>query len=123
VDTGVECGSLVGLEYDALLAKLVVLGPDRRAAIERARRAAAEWVVIGVETNMPLLQAVLASKEFASGRYSTELIPRLPERKAPPIPDAAWIAAALALGASAEPGLLAHRSEPWDDSSAWRPGQ
>ena len=122
VDAGVEQGSPVGLEYDALLAKLVVLGPDRRAAIERARRAAADWVVIGVETNLPLLQAVLASKEFASGRYSTDLIPRLPERKAPPIPDAAWIAAALALGDPAEPGLAAHRAEPWDDSSAWRPG-
>ena len=46
----------------------IVRGPDRDAAIGRARRALSEWVVLGVETNMPLLAAVLDSPEFASGQ-------------------------------------------------------
>jgi acetyl/propionyl-CoA carboxylase alpha subunit len=123
VDAGVEEGSEVTLDYDALLAKLIVIAPDRRSAIDRARRALAEWIVIGVETNLPLLQSVVASKEFASGQYATDLISRLPERKASSIPDAAWIAAAMVLGEAGVSGGASRRSEPWDESSAWRPGQ
>ena len=70
VDAGVQEGSTIGLDYDPLLAKLVVSAGDRPAAIARARRALADWVVLGVETNAPLLDAVLASEEFASGRYA-----------------------------------------------------
>src|SRR5262249_61654425 len=97
VDAGVERGSAVGLEYDPLLAKLVVWAPDRESAIHRAQRALSEWVVLGVETNLPLLTEVLASEEFGSGRYATDLVGRLPRRD-PGVPDAAWIAAALASG-------------------------
>jgi acetyl/propionyl-CoA carboxylase alpha subunit len=123
VDAGVEEGSPVSLAYDPLLAKLIVLGPDRRAAIERARRALADWVILGVETNLPLLQSVLASKEFASGRYATDLISRLPERKTDSIPDAAWIGAALALSERGAAEVVQRRPEPWDETFSWRPGQ
>ena len=76
VDSGIERGSRVGLEFDPLLAKLVVFGPDRKAAIDRAMRALSDWVVLGVETNRPLLAEVLRSEEFRSGRYATDLIGR-----------------------------------------------
>jgi acetyl/propionyl-CoA carboxylase alpha subunit len=128
VDAGVAEGSVVGVEFDPLLAKLIVWGPDRDAAIGRARRALAEWVVLGVETNMPLLAAVLASPEFASGRYDTGLVARLPPgAAAPQPPEAAWIAAALAAsgpqpsahGAGAGASVL---PDPWDGLSGWRAG-
>jgi acetyl/propionyl-CoA carboxylase alpha subunit len=64
VDAGVEEGSFVGLDYDPLLAKLIVSAPDRASAIARARRALEDWVVLGVETNKALLSAVIDSKEF-----------------------------------------------------------
>ena len=57
VDAGVERGSRIGVDYDPLLAKLVVHAADRSAAIERALRALGEWVVLGVETNLPLLRS------------------------------------------------------------------
>ena len=124
VDAGVEKGSVVGVEYDPLLAKLVVSAPDRDAAIGRARRALSEWIVLGVETNLPLLQAVLSSEEFASGRYATDLVERLPSRPDAPAPDAAWIAAALAFssGGNADGEPAASVPDPWSDLPAWRVG-
>src|SRR5262249_1256207 len=74
VDAGVEEGSSIGVDYDPLLAKLVVVAPDRSAAVARARRALEDWIVLGVETNAPLLEAVLASAEFVSGNYATDLV-------------------------------------------------
>jgi acetyl/propionyl-CoA carboxylase alpha subunit len=128
VDAGVAEGSVVGVEFDPLLAKLIVWGSDRNAAIRRARRALAEWVVLGVQTNMPLLAAVLDSPEFVSGRYDTGLVGRLPQgAAAPEPPEAAWIAAALAAsgpqpsagGAGATASALA---DPWEGLPGWRAG-
>ncbi len=128
VDAGVAQGSVVGVEFDPLLAKLIVWGPDRDAAIRRARRALSEWVVLGVETNMPLLRAVLDSPEFASGNYDTGLVARLPPgAAAPEPPEAAWIAAALAAsgpqtpaaGTAASPSSL---PDPWEGLPGWRAG-
>jgi acetyl/propionyl-CoA carboxylase alpha subunit len=131
VDGGVEQGSRVGLDYDPLLAKLVVSAPDRAAAIERARRAVAEWVVLGVETNAELLIDVLDSGDFRSGRYSTDLIERLrrPDRETEP-PDVAWIAAAAALSEERPPSSASAAAapaiegppDPWDARTGWRPG-
>jgi acetyl/propionyl-CoA carboxylase alpha subunit len=129
VDAGVEEGSRVGVEYDPLLAKLTVSAESRDAAIARAKRALSEWIVLGVETNLPLLRAVLETSEFVSGRYATDLVERLPPRRRPDPPDAAWIAAALAssspaatAGAAASPAGPAAGSDPWDASGGWRPG-
>ncbi|HEY4229756.1 MAG TPA: ATP-grasp domain-containing protein, partial [Thermoanaerobaculia bacterium] len=125
VDSGVDRGSTVGVEYDPLLAKLIVWGPDREAAIGRARRALSEWVVLGVETNLPLLNEVLGSEAFASGRYSTDLVGRLP-RKHPSVGDAAWIAAALGSAVvsprGTKSGAAAEAPDPWSSSSlrSWR---
>ena len=122
VDAGIEEGSSVGLDYDPLLAKLVVSAPDRPSCISRARRALADWVILGVETNRPLLKAVLESREFESGRYATDLVSRLPAPAPPEVSDAAWIAAALGFS-ERKPGTEAWRlPEPWDAASGWRAG-
>jgi 3-methylcrotonyl-CoA carboxylase alpha subunit len=127
VDSGIERGSVVGVEYDPLLAKLIVWAPDRDAAIGRARRALAEWVVLGVQTNLALLRQVLSSDAFASGRYDTDLVGRLPRRELAAAPDAAWIAAALTAAAaptraaSAAAGAAA-ASDPWSELRGWRLG-
>ena len=128
VDAGVAEGSVVGVEFDPLLAKLIVWGPDRAAAIGRARRALAEWVVLGVETNMPLLAAVLDSPEFVSGKYDTGLVGRLPPgAAAPEPPEAAWTAAALAVSGPQAPAPGSGLStsavpDPWDGLAGWRAG-
>ena len=124
VDAGVERGAEVGVDYDPLLAKIIVSGENRGAAIARGRRALSELVVLGVQTNVPLLDAVLDSPEFSSGNYSTSLLIEAPALVRKPVPDAAWIAAALefesvsAAPAAPRPGF----ADPWDDVAGWRPG-
>jgi acetyl/propionyl-CoA carboxylase alpha subunit len=124
VDAGVEEGSVVGVDYDPLLAKLVVSASNRAAAIARARRALGEWIVLGVETNARLLDAVLASENFVSGAYSTDLIGELPPLGEPVPPDAAWIAAAVAPpGGGAAPAREPRGiDDPWGGYPSWRIG-
>jgi acetyl/propionyl-CoA carboxylase alpha subunit len=124
VDAGVAAGSTVGVAFDPLLAKLVVSAADRDAAIARARRALAEWVVLGVGTNRRLLSAVLTADSFRSGSYATDLVGSLVLPPAAP-PPAAWIAAARALSASAPAagaGAAPRGGDPWDGAAGWRAG-
>ncbi len=65
VDTGVEAGSVIGQNFDSLLAKLIVTGVDRRQAIERSRRALAEFEVDGLATVLPFHRAVVGDAAFA----------------------------------------------------------
>ena len=67
VDSGVGPGSDVPVHYDPLLAKLAVWGETRGAARQRALAALRRYVVLGVRTNLSLLQRVLAHPRFASG--------------------------------------------------------
>ena len=94
------------------------------AQIAFTRRALEDWVVLGVETNLRLLQAVLSSEEFASGGYATDLVSRLPAHDSAETSDAAWIAAALEFsrtGTGAGGGAVSP-GEPWDAGTGWRVG-
>ena len=64
VDSGVRAGSVVGGQFDSMLAKLIVTGATRREAIERARRALREYVVAGFPTVIPFHQAMLNNPAF-----------------------------------------------------------
>ncbi len=65
VDSGVESGSVIGQNFDSLLAKLIVTGADRQQALERSRRALAEFEIDGLATVLPFHQAVVADPAFA----------------------------------------------------------
>jgi acetyl-CoA carboxylase, biotin carboxylase subunit len=77
VDAGYGPGDTVTPFYDPLLAKLCVWGPDRPAALERARAAVANFVVEGPKCNLPFFTELLESPEFVSGEYDTGLIARM----------------------------------------------
>ena len=64
VDSGVRAGNVVGGQFDSMLAKLIVNGEDRDEAIQRARRALAEYDVEGLPTVIPFHQAVLNDPAF-----------------------------------------------------------
>jgi acetyl-CoA/propionyl-CoA carboxylase biotin carboxyl carrier protein len=66
LDSGVEQGSVVGQAFDSLLAKLIVTGRDRRQALERARRALAEFEVDGIATVLPFHRAVVDDPAFTA---------------------------------------------------------
>ncbi|WP_374986103.1 acetyl/propionyl/methylcrotonyl-CoA carboxylase subunit alpha [Streptomyces fradiae] len=65
LDAGVESGSVIGPAWDSLLAKLIVTGATRTQALERARRALAEFQVEGMATAIPFHRAVVADPAFA----------------------------------------------------------
>jgi acetyl-CoA/propionyl-CoA carboxylase biotin carboxyl carrier protein len=65
LDSGVVTGSVIGGGFDSMLAKLIVTGRDRKQAIERARRALAEFTVAGMPTVLPFHQAVVSDPAFA----------------------------------------------------------
>jgi acetyl-CoA carboxylase biotin carboxylase subunit len=74
VDTHVEAGTVVTPFYDSLLAKVIVAGPDRSAAVSRMRSALAEFDVDGVPTTIPFHRRVLAHPDFAAGRVHTRWV-------------------------------------------------
>ena len=67
VDAGVETGSVIGQNFDSLLAKLIVTGADRAQAVQRARRALAEFEVDGLATVIAFHRAVLDDPAFVPG--------------------------------------------------------
>jgi acetyl-CoA carboxylase biotin carboxylase subunit len=77
LDTHLYDGYEIPPYYDSLLAKLVVWGLTRDAAILRARTALAEMVIDGVVTNLPIHQALLRSEPFLEGRMTTNLLDRV----------------------------------------------
>jgi acetyl-CoA/propionyl-CoA carboxylase biotin carboxyl carrier protein len=64
VDSGVESGSVIGGQFDSMLAKLIVFGDSRTEALERSRRALAEFHVEGLATVIPFDRAVVADPAF-----------------------------------------------------------
>jgi len=67
-------GAEVSAHFDSMLTKLTCRGRDFPGAVERARRAVAEFRIRGVATNIPFLQAVLDDPDFRAGRLSTAFI-------------------------------------------------
>lgn len=72
VDSWVRPGTSVSQYYDNLMAKLVVWGSDREAAINRGRRALEEFNVVGVSTTIPAHLAVLDHDDFIDGEHHTK---------------------------------------------------
>lgn len=64
VDAGFKNGDTVGGNFDSLLAKLIVTGSTRQQAIERARRALAEFEIAGLATALPFHRAIVEDPAF-----------------------------------------------------------
>jgi acetyl-CoA/propionyl-CoA carboxylase biotin carboxyl carrier protein len=64
VDTGFRSGDSITGNFDSLLAKLIVTGATRGEAINRARRAIAEFRIEGMATALPFHKAILEDSAF-----------------------------------------------------------
>ena len=64
VDTGIEAGSVIGGNFDSLLAKVIVYGETRLEALERARRALDEMQVDGMATALPFHRLIVRDPAF-----------------------------------------------------------
>jgi acetyl/propionyl-CoA carboxylase alpha subunit len=99
-DGGVEAGNEVSLFYDPLLAKLVVWGETREAAITRMRRALRELVIVGLPTAQAFHLRVMDDPEFQRGEVDITYRDRAGRRLArvtPPDDYARAVAVAAAL--------------------------
>ncbi|BBL80486.1 biotin carboxylase [Rubrobacter xylanophilus] len=74
VDSHLYAGYRVPPHYDSLLAKLIVHGESREAAIRRGVRALDEFAVSGIETTLPLHLAILEDGEFRRGGVPTRFL-------------------------------------------------
>ncbi len=66
VDTGIEEGTVIGGNFDSLLAKVIITGESRQQALERARRALDEMVVDGMATALPFHRAIVRDPSFTA---------------------------------------------------------
>jgi acetyl-CoA carboxylase biotin carboxylase subunit len=74
VDTAQYAESVVPPYYDSLIAKLIVHGHDRAEAIAKMERALSQFVVLGIDTSIPLHQAIFADSAFRAGRFDTSFM-------------------------------------------------
>jgi 3-methylcrotonyl-CoA carboxylase alpha subunit len=132
VDSGVRQGDVVTPFYDPMIAKIIVWGEDRRAAIARLRRALAETAVLGPATNLGFLARLVAHPAFAAGETDTGFIERHRAALLPaphPAPDAALAAAALVRLAARQDRARAAATgsrdpfSPWAENDGWRLGE
>ena len=80
-DSGIESGSEIGVEFDPMIAKVIVHAPTRREAASRLARTLEQTRLQGLKTNRDFLVATLRTPEFLSGATTTDFIDKVrPER-------------------------------------------
>ncbi len=135
VDSALSDGSVVALEYDPMLAKVVAWGADRGQATERMIEALRNFRIAGVRTNIAFLLDVMRSVRFAEGAFTTTTIDEHYSAWKPTDTDAAALASAAAAilirrGVARSAGRAGggetgseRPPSPWDTLGAWRLGQ
>ncbi|MCP5327745.1 MAG: ATP-grasp domain-containing protein [Sinobacteraceae bacterium] len=132
IDAGVVEGGEVTPYYDPLLAKLIVHGADRVAALARLQQALVRCRIAGVASNLEFLRRLVATRSFVEADLDTALIEReraavLPGVVSPP--PSVWLAAAAAecrlgqlalVSGSAAMSAWQRWASPWDTQSGWR---
>ncbi len=121
VDSGIAAGTVVGSDYDPMLAKVVAHGPDRAAALTALDSALAGTAVLGVTTNVGFVRHLLAEPDVRAGRLDTALLDRVAGTyEAPPVPGLAVLAAAASVWLAA--WTAADPADPWSAPTGFRLG-
>jgi 3-methylcrotonyl-CoA carboxylase alpha subunit len=129
IETGVRQGDEVSLHYDPMIAKIVVWGEDRPAALRRLSAALGATQAVGFATNLAFLARVAAHPAYAAGEVDTGFIERHGRELMPP--QAAATDQVLALTGlavlqqrRADAVAQARRSKdphsPWHLTTGWR---
>ena len=122
VDSGVAEGFVVGSDYDPMLAKVIAHGSDRAEAVRRLDAALRDTVLLGLDTNVGFLRALLADDDVRAARLDTGLVGRR---------GTAWTTSELpadVLAATAAHAMLALEPagpvvDPFDVPGGWRVGE
>ena len=119
IDSGVREGDRIGSDYDPMIAKLIVHGPTREAALDRLTRALGEYEILGVRTNLGLLRRLAAQPAFRAGEVETGFIAAHPEVLEEDEAVSAEAIAAAVLASFSVPQGEGSRG-PWDALDSWR---
>jgi len=120
VDSGLARGTVVGSDYDPMLAKVIAHAEDRAAALRALDAALADTAVLGVTTNIEFLRFLLADPDVVEGRLDTGLLDRRsPDFRPAPPGDRELIAAAAVKWLRAWPDPV---DNLWAVPSGWRTG-
>jgi len=121
VDAGVAEGGVVGSAYDPMLAKVIVWAPTRDEALRGLHAALGDTVLLGLDTNIGFLRALLADPDVRAGRLDTGLVGRrIDALTAVDVPPDVLPAAAVHALAELEPsGPVV---DPFDVPGGWRVG-
>ncbi|MEL7534157.1 MAG: acetyl-CoA carboxylase biotin carboxylase subunit [Bacteroidota bacterium] len=123
VDDGFEEGMEIPINYDPMIAKLIVHAADRTTAIEKMIRAIDEYQVVGVQTTLDFCRFVMEHEAFTSGNFDTHFVKKYftPEVLDKELDETEQTLLALvaekALNGSVEISQGAHPHQP---KSAWR---
>ncbi len=74
VDSGVEEGQEVTINYDPMISKLCTVAPTRNQAINRMKRALQDYKISGCRTTIPFCEFVMNHEDFENGEYDTHFI-------------------------------------------------
>jgi len=129
IDSGVREGDAISPFYDPMIAKLIVWGTDRPAALARLSQALAEFRIVGLATNIAFLKRLVEGDAFANADLDTGLIERntstlFPPPTAAPLGALALAAAAL-MAAEKDAGAAAsanraNPADPFGNALGWR---
>ncbi|CAH0310425.1 acetyl/propionyl/methylcrotonyl-CoA carboxylase subunit alpha [Rhodococcoides fascians] len=121
VDSGLRPGTVVGSDYDPMLAKVIAHSDDRASALRKLDRALAETGVLGVVTNIDFARFLLADPDVIRGDLDTGLLDRRLEDFSPrDASESDLAAAAVFLWLRRWPSTDA--GDPWDRPTGWRIG-
>ncbi len=81
VDSEIYSGYKIPPFYDSMIAKLIVSGKSRNAALMRLRRALEEFVIDGIKTTIPLHQQIINEQEYIDGMYNIHWLENLLDKK------------------------------------------
>ncbi|QPC93995.1 acetyl/propionyl/methylcrotonyl-CoA carboxylase subunit alpha [Mesorhizobium sp. INR15] len=112
IETGVRAGDAISPFYDPMIAKLVVHGKDRQAALEALGTALSQTEIAGSTVNTAFLAALAGDPDFSAGDVDTGLIARHQQALTEVAPPGDATIAAAALAASGA-GLPAPSNDPW----------
>ncbi|GAC1647722.1 MAG: acetyl-CoA carboxylase biotin carboxylase subunit [Ktedonobacteraceae bacterium] len=130
VDSGIADGDEITQFYDPMIAKLIIYGENRNAAISRLQCALEQTVIFGVTTNIPLLHSIALHPAFREGRTHTGFLNEhsLLAPAQQKLPQAALLAAALYEGTqelqavpySINTPAQTKSVNPWQTVGPWR---
>ena len=81
-DTGIEQGSVVGTDFDPMLAKVITKGKTRIDAANKLALALETMHIGGVTTNRDFLVASLRTKDFLDGKTTSDFIEKTNPQRA-----------------------------------------